>query len=108
MLADFVAEFTGGLADFKSDEIRLKPNWRIYVGDIWQLYCDGSSYQWGSGAGVVIMAPDGAIIEQAIKLSFGASNNEAEYEALLTGLRNAHLLGARCLLVFCDSKLVIN
>ena len=54
------------------------------------------------------MAPDGAIIEQAVKLGFEASNNEAEYEVLLTGLQNAHLLGARRLLVFCDSKLVIN
>ena len=54
------------------------------------------------------MAPDGVIIEQAVKLGFEASNNEAEYKALLTGLHNAHLLGARRLLVFCDSKLVIN
>lgn len=108
MLADSIAEFTRGLADFKSDQIQPKPNWRIYAGDIWQLYCDRSSNQWGSGAGVVIMAPDGTIIEQAIKLSFEGSNNEAEYEALLTGLQNAHLLGVRHLLVFGDSKLVIN
>ena len=54
------------------------------------------------------MAPDGAIIEQAVKLGFEALNNEAEYEALLTSLWNALLLGARCLLIFCDSKLVIN
>jgi len=115
VLADFIIEFTGGLADFKSnvvdfktDEIRPNSDWRIYVGDMWQLYCDGSSNQQGSGAGVVIMTPDGAIIEQAVKLSFEASNNEAEYEALLAGLRNAHILGARHLLVFCDSKLVIN
>ena len=54
------------------------------------------------------MPPDGAIIEQAVKLSFEASNNEAEYKALLADLRNAHILGARRLLVFCDSKLVIN
>ena len=63
MLADFVAEFTGGLADFKSDQIQPKSNWRIYVRDIWQLYCDGLSNQRSSGVGIVIMAPDGAIIE---------------------------------------------
>ena len=54
------------------------------------------------------MAPYEAIIEQAVKLDFEASNNEAEYEAFLADLRNAHLLGARRLLAFCDSKLVIN
>ncbi|KAI8007714.1 Uncharacterized protein Mb2253c, partial [Camellia lanceoleosa] len=114
VLADFVAEFTGELANHKPDNVRPKaevlpkPNWRIYVGDIWQLYCDGSSNQRGSGTGVVIMSPDGAVIEQAVKLDFEASNNEAEYEALLADLRNAHLLGAWRLLVFCDSKLVIN
>lgn len=54
------------------------------------------------------MSPDGAVIEHAVKLGFEASNNEAEYEALLAGLRNTHLLGTRHLLVFCDSKLVIS
>ncbi|KAI7980622.1 Uncharacterized protein Mb2253c, partial [Camellia lanceoleosa] len=114
VLADFVAEFTGELANLKPDEVRPKPdvrpklNWRIYVGDIWQLYCDGSSNQRGSGAEVVIMSPDGAVIEQAVKLGFETSNNEAEYKALLADLRNAHLLGTRRLLVFCDSKLVIS
>ena len=72
------------------------------------MYCDESSNQRGCGAGVVIMTPEEAIIEQAIKLGFDASNNEAEYEALLIGLRNALHLDARRLLVFYDSKLVIN
>ncbi|XP_028072720.1 uncharacterized protein LOC114274934 [Camellia sinensis] len=86
VLADFVAEFTGSLANFKFGQVQTKPDWRMYLGDIWQMYCDGSSNQRGSGAGVVIMTPDGAISEQSIKLGFDASNNEAEYEALLTGL----------------------
>ena len=54
------------------------------------------------------MSPDGAVIEQAVNLGIEASNNEAEYEALLAGLRNVHILGAHRLLVFYDSKLVIN
>ncbi|XP_028063793.1 uncharacterized protein LOC114267011 [Camellia sinensis] len=108
VLADFVAEFMGCHADFKSDQVQSKPNWRMYVRDIWQMYCDGSSNQCGSREGIVIITPEGAIIEQAVKLGFNASNNEAEYEALLNGLCNALHLGARRLLVFCDSKLVIN
>ena len=75
MLADFVAEFTGELASLKPDEVRPKaevlpkPNWRIYVGDIWQLYCDGSSNQRGSSAGVVIMSPDGAVMSRPSSLA---------------------------------------
>ncbi|GMP98318.1 hypothetical protein CsSME_00046262 [Camellia sinensis var. sinensis] len=99
VLADFVAEFTGCHADFKSDQVQPKANWRMYVGDIWQMYCDGSSNQRDSRAGVVIMTFEGAIIELVVKLGFDASNKEVEYEALLTGLRNAFHLGVRQLLV---------
>ena len=45
---------------------------------------------------------------QAVRLGFLASNNEAEYEALLIGLKNARRLGADRLQVFCDSQLVAN
>ena len=62
----------------------------------------------GSRAGVVLISPDGLILEQAVRLVFLASNNEAEYEALLIGLRSAIRLGADQLLVFCDSQLVVN
>jgi ribonuclease HI len=43
-----------------------------------------------------------------VKLGFLASNNEAEYETLLIGLRSAAQLGADRLQVFCDSQLVVN
>ncbi|CAL2226480.1 unnamed protein product [Prunus armeniaca] len=56
---------------------------------MWQLRVDGASNQKGAGAGVVIITPDGTLLEQAITLGFPASNNEAEYEALLAGLRLA-------------------
>ena len=35
VLADFVTEFTGSLTDFKSDQVQPKPNWRMYVRDVW-------------------------------------------------------------------------
>ncbi|XP_058075867.1 uncharacterized protein LOC131224454 [Magnolia sinica] len=58
--------------------------------------------------GIVLVAPDATIILYAIRLSFKASNNVVEYEALLAILRLAANLGVRLLNVRCDSQLVVN
>ncbi|XP_028120009.1 uncharacterized protein LOC114317468 [Camellia sinensis] len=82
--------------------------WKLFIGNIWQLYADGSSNNRGSGAGVVLISPEGFIWEQALRLSLKASNNEVEYEALLAGLCSAEHFSAEQLLVFSDSQLVVN
>ncbi|GFZ06814.1 hypothetical protein Acr_18g0009840 [Actinidia rufa] len=51
----------------------------------WILFVDGSSNQHGRGAGLVIQTPSGEQMEYAIRIGFKATNNEAEYEALLAG-----------------------
>ncbi|KAM1018412.1 hypothetical protein PS2_039644 [Malus domestica] len=53
------------------------------------LYVDGSSNQQGCGAGLFLTTPDKVAIEYALRFKFKASNNEAEYEAFLAGLRLA-------------------
>ncbi|KAM1285033.1 hypothetical protein ACFX2J_027653 [Malus domestica] len=53
----------------------------------WSLYVDGSSNQQGCGAGLVLTTPDKVAMEYALRFKFKASNNEAEYETLLAGLR---------------------
>ncbi|KAM2053775.1 hypothetical protein ACFX1T_003377 [Malus domestica] len=57
------------------------------------LYVDGSSNQQGCGAGLVLTTPDKVAMEYALRFKFKASNNEAEYEAILVGLRLAKHLG---------------
>lgn len=52
--------------------------------------------------------PEGAVIEQAVRLGFKASNNEAKYEALIIGMKKAKKLGAQNLVIHCDSQLVAN
>ena len=47
---------------------------------------DGASRQTGVGLGLQLKAPTGEVIEQAIRLDFSTSNNEAEYEAIIVGL----------------------
>ncbi|XP_028121916.1 uncharacterized protein LOC114319111 [Camellia sinensis] len=82
--------------------------WKLFIGEIWKLFVDGASNRHGAGLGIVLNSPDGLIIEQAITLGFPTSNNEAEYEALLVGLRSALRMKATALMVFSDSKLVVN
>jgi len=55
---------------------------------------DDSSNQLGSGAGIVLEGPDGVLIEQALHFAFRASNNQAEYEALIAGMLLAKEMGA--------------
>jgi len=45
------------------------------------------------------------LIEQALKFAFKASNNQAEYEALIVGMLLAKAMGARSLLAKSDSQL---
>ncbi|KAL0453648.1 UNVERIFIED_CONTAM: hypothetical protein Slati_1342900 [Sesamum latifolium] len=73
----------------------------------WLLHVDGSSTTQGSGAGIVTTTPQGEDVEFAIKFGFKASNNEAEYEALVIGMRMDHEAGARHLLACSDSQLVV-
>lgn len=51
----------------------------------WDLFVDGASNVKGSGIGLVFRTPEGQTLEQADRLGFEASNNEAEYEALIQG-----------------------
>ncbi|CAL2254389.1 unnamed protein product [Prunus armeniaca] len=71
--------------------------------DMWQLHIDEASNHKGVGAGVVIITPDGTLLEQAITLGFFASNNEAEYEALLAGLHLAKELSIKRLAIYSNS-----
>ncbi|XP_058103559.1 uncharacterized protein LOC131247143 [Magnolia sinica] len=76
--------------------------------DRWTLFLDGSSNSKRGGEGIILVAPNMTTIQYAIRLGFKASNNEAEYEALLAGLRLAISLGVQFIDVRCDSQLVVN
>ena len=55
------------------------------------------------GEGVVLIPSEGETLKYAVKLQFPATNNEAEYEALLTRLSLAKALGAKSLIVQANS-----
>ena len=57
--------------------------------------------------GLIIAGPDGFVFEYALRFSFKATNNQAEYESLIIGLKLAAHLEAKNLKVFIDSQLVV-
>nr|XP_016489296.1 PREDICTED: uncharacterized protein LOC107809217 [Nicotiana tabacum] len=75
--------------------------------DLWVLYTDGPSNVSGSGMERVLEVPTGEVIRPSIRCS-DMTNNEAEYEDVIAGLRLALKYGVKRLRLRCDSQLVVN
>jgi ribonuclease HI len=73
----------------------------------WVMCFDGSLKLDGGGAGVLFISSRGEQLKYVFQILFEVSNNEAEYETLLHGLRLAISLGIKRLLVYGDSLLVV-
>jgi ribonuclease HI len=72
------------------------------------MYFDGSLKLEGAGAGVLLISPTGEQLKYILQVFWKVSNNEAEYEALLHGLRLTTSMGIKRLLVYDDSTVMIN
>lgn len=59
----------------------------------WELYVNGVANKKGSGIRIVIVSPERITIKKSLRLDFLATNNEAEYEALMAGLSGVKRLG---------------
>ena len=73
----------------------------------WTLNVDGASRKTRAGISLQLKSPTREKIKQAIRLGFGASNNESEYEAILAGIELAATVSADRLLIQSDSQLVV-
>ncbi|KAH7856658.1 hypothetical protein Vadar_003985 [Vaccinium darrowii] len=73
----------------------------------WLFLIDGSKTKEANGAGIVLQSPDGTKLKYALRFQFNATNNQAEYEALITGIQLAKAMGTKCLAVISDSQLII-
>jgi ribonuclease HI len=74
---------------------------------VWYMHFDGAFSRLGKGAGIVLQAPNGKVSKFAYRLEFDATNNVAEYEALLLGLELCKDRGVKCLNIKGDSDLII-
>jgi ribonuclease HI len=74
----------------------------------WRMNFDGSKMLEGLGAGVILTSPKGDKLQYVLQMHFRASNNIAEYEALVHGLKLAKEIGIRRILCFGDSDLVVH
>ncbi|KAK4381702.1 hypothetical protein Sango_2943000 [Sesamum angolense] len=93
--ADFISELAGiSLEDTSKTEK-------------WLLHVDGSPTIQGNGAGIVITSPQSEDLEFAVKFCFIASINRVEYEALVIVLIITHKAGARHLIAYSDSRLIV-
>ena len=91
-LADFIVENTGTTLNDPNQE--------------WKPYIDGSSTRSFSGADIIIISSAGVKMEHVVRFEFVALNNEAEYEALILGIKICCNSGARILSAFSDSQLI--
>ncbi|XP_071688378.1 uncharacterized protein [Rutidosis leptorrhynchoides] len=74
----------------------------------WELYTDGACGPKGSGARLVLTSLEGEEHTYALRFAFEATNNESEYEALVSGMRIVKQLGIKCLDAYIDSQLMAN
>jgi ribonuclease HI len=73
----------------------------------WKLYFDDASSREGSGEGIVLISPTQQVVTLSYKLQFQITNNSAEYEAFILGMKETKDLGVEQMVVFGDSELII-
>jgi hypothetical protein len=101
VLADFIVDWIGPIT--QQDEPAEK---------VWTIHCDGAWCQAGVGAAAVITSPTGVKHRYAACVSFAlesdrCTNNVAEYEAVILGLRKLRALGVITYIIKIDSKVVV-
>ncbi|XP_062075821.1 uncharacterized protein LOC133779942 [Humulus lupulus] len=101
VLADFLVEIQSFTPGTLPELLESEDQW------VWTMHTDGASNSQWVGIGIVLEAPSGLKIEEAIRLEQSTMNNEAEYEALIYGLELARDMGIQRLNVRGDSQLMI-
>ena len=95
-LADFFVDW----AEMQYAPPRPDPNF-------WSMHFDGSKMKDGLGAGVVLTSPKKDQLKYVLQIHFAASNNVAEYEALVHGLKVAKEIGICRIRCYGDSDLIV-
>jgi ribonuclease HI len=94
-LVDFIADWTPGAQEVVTKDV-----------EAWTVFCDGSWGTFGAGAAAVLVAPSKVRTCYAARLDFSCTNNIAEYEALLLGLRKLKAMGIRRTILKTNSQVI--
>ena len=73
----------------------------------WKVYVDGAANYRGFGVGLGLVSPERITIENFLRLGFLATNNEAEYEALLVRMTMVQKIGGKAVEMFSNSRLEV-
>jgi hypothetical protein len=95
-LEDFIADWMLGAQEEEATK----------DAEAWPILCDGSWGTFGAGATAVLVAPSKVRTCYAARLYFSCTNNIAEYEALLLGLRKLKAMGIRRPILKTDSQVI--
>lgn len=93
---------------FSNDSKNMSGDVDDHTAGLWIMEFDGSCASAGSGAGVVLISPQGENFPFSFKLEFKNTNNTAEYEALLLGIEQAKKKGIKLLCAKGDAELIVN
>jgi hypothetical protein len=95
-LADFIADWTLGAQEEETNK----------DAEAWTVFYDSSWGTFGAGAAAVLVAPSKVRTCYAARLDFSCTNNIAEYEALLFGLRKLKAMGIRRAILKTHSQVI--
>jgi ribonuclease HI len=102
------------LTDAPEDPLEIRKNSNNFSEEpllttyVWKMFFDGASSKEGVGTGVIFVSPTQETISLSYKLEFETTNNMAEYEALVFGLREAKDMGIEELSVFGNAELIVH
>ncbi|XP_071718846.1 uncharacterized protein [Rutidosis leptorrhynchoides] len=103
ILTDYLAKTTGEV-----EALAESPTISCDENQVWELHIDGACGVEGAGTGLVLTSPVREEYTYTLRFMFTVTNNESEYEALLSGMRIAQQLGIKHLDTYVDSQLVAN
>nr|XP_009769283.1 PREDICTED: uncharacterized protein LOC104220161 [Nicotiana sylvestris] len=104
VLADFMADFSPGIV------LEVEKELQVFIRSnpgTWTLFTDGASNVKGAGLGIILISSSGETIRQTIKCH-PITNNGAEYEDVIAGLKLVRELGIEQIIIKSDSQLVVN
>nr|KYP53627.1 Retrovirus-related Pol polyprotein from transposon opus [Cajanus cajan] len=95
------------IADFLADHSEITKEINYLTNKPWEFFFDGSKHELGIGIGLLIISSEGIPTKLSLKTNRGYSNNETEYQALITRLEILKEFGAKNVVIRGDSQHVI-